>query len=70
MLALERALHRIAEAMLDICRHLVAVHSLGIVESYGEYSRRLAQAGKMPRGLAIVFKIAPNFIQWVKSIDA
>jgi len=100
VLALERAVHRIAEAMLDICRHLVAVHSLGIVESYGEYPRRLAQAGKMPRELAeeltrvaglrnilvhryseinlnklyeaareIVVRIAPKFIQWVKSID-
>jgi len=52
VLALERAVHRIAEAMLDICRHLVAVYSLGIVESYGEYPRRLAQAGKIPRELA------------------
>mgnify|MGYP000147265274 CR=1 FL=1 len=51
-LALERALHRIAEAMLDVCRHLVATYSLGIVESYGEYPRKLAQAGKMPRELA------------------
>lgn len=52
ILALERALHRIAEAILDICRHLTAVYSLGIVESYGEYPRKLAQAGKMPRDLA------------------
>ncbi|RLF09543.1 MAG: hypothetical protein DRJ98_07965 [Thermoprotei archaeon] len=52
VLALERALHRIAEAMLDICRHLVAVYSLGIVESYGEYPKRLAQAGKIPKELA------------------
>lgn len=100
VLALERAIHRIAEAMLDICRHLVTVYSLGIVESYGEYPRRLAQAGKIPRELAeeltriaglrnilvhryleinlnklydaareIALKIAPNFIQWVKTID-
>ena len=52
VLALERAVHRIAEAMLDVCRHLVAVYSLGIVESYGEYPEKLAQAGKMPRELA------------------
>ena len=52
VLALERAVHRIAGAMLDICRHLVTVYSLGIVESYGEYPRRLAQAGKIPRELA------------------
>jgi len=52
VLALERAVHRIAEAMLDICRHLVAVYSLGIVESYGEYPRRLAEDGRMPRELA------------------
>ena len=52
VLALERAVYRIAEAMLDICRHLVAVYSLGLVESYGEYPARLAEAGKMPRSLA------------------
>jgi len=52
VLALERAIHRIAEAMLDICRHLVTIYSLGIVESYGEYPRRLAQAGKIPKELA------------------
>jgi len=52
VLALERAVHRVVEAMLDICRHLVAVHSLGLVESYGEYPRRLAEAGIMPRELA------------------
>ena len=52
VLALERAIHRIAEAILDICRHLIAVYSLGIVESYSEYPRKLAQAGKMPKNLA------------------
>ncbi|MBS7646134.1 DUF86 domain-containing protein [Candidatus Bathyarchaeota archaeon] len=52
VLALERALHRIAEAMLDVCRHLVAVHSLGLAESYGEYPEKLVQAGKMPGNLA------------------
>lgn len=51
-LALERALHRIIEAMLDICRHLVSVYSLGLVESYGDYPKRLASAGKMPKELA------------------
>jgi len=52
ILALERAVHRIIEAMLDICRHLVSVYSLGLVESYGEYALRLARAGMMPAGLA------------------
>ena len=28
ILALERALHRMIEAMLDICRHLVSIYSL------------------------------------------
>jgi uncharacterized protein YutE (UPF0331/DUF86 family)/predicted nucleotidyltransferase len=51
-LALERAMHRIIESMLDICRHLVATYSLGFVESYGEYAERLAEANKMPRDLA------------------
>jgi len=52
ILALERAVHRIVEAMLDICRHLVAVYSLGLVESYSGYARKLAQAGIMPWELA------------------
>ncbi len=52
ILAWERALHRLIEAMLDICRHLVSVYGLGIVESYGEYPQRLAQHGIMPRELA------------------
>jgi len=51
-LALERAMHRIVEAMLDVCRHLVSVHSLGLVESYGRYPEKLAEAGKMPKELA------------------
>jgi len=51
-LALERAVHRIAEAMLDICRHLVAVYSLGLVESYDEYPEKLVSSGKMPEDLA------------------
>lgn len=51
-LALERALHRVIEAMLDICRHVVSVYSLGLVESYGDYPRKLAQANLMPRDLA------------------
>jgi uncharacterized protein YutE (UPF0331/DUF86 family)/predicted nucleotidyltransferase len=51
-LALERAMHRIIEAMLDICRHLVSVYSLGFVESYGEYPESLANADKMPKDLA------------------
>jgi uncharacterized protein YutE (UPF0331/DUF86 family)/predicted nucleotidyltransferase len=52
MLALERAIHRTIEAMLDICRHLVSVFSLGLAESYGEYPQKLAKANKMPRELA------------------
>jgi uncharacterized protein YutE (UPF0331/DUF86 family)/predicted nucleotidyltransferase len=51
-LALERAIHRIIESMLDICRHLVSVYSLGFVESYGEYPRKLAEANKMAGDLA------------------
>lgn len=51
-LAMERALRRGIEAVLDICRHLVSVHSLGLVESYGDYPKRLAENGMMPLGLA------------------
>jgi len=52
ILALERAVHRIIEAMLDICRHLISVYSLGFIESYSKYPRKLAEAGKMPKQLA------------------
>jgi uncharacterized protein YutE (UPF0331/DUF86 family)/predicted nucleotidyltransferase len=52
MLALERAMHRIIEAMLDICRHLISVYSLGFVESYDEYPQKLAKANKMSKDLA------------------
>ena len=36
----------------QICRHLVSVYSLGLVESYGQYSQKLAKANKMPKDLA------------------
>ncbi|MHA1593227.1 MAG: type VII toxin-antitoxin system HepT family RNase toxin [Candidatus Baldrarchaeia archaeon] len=52
VLAMERATHRAIEAILDICRHLVSVYNLGVAESYGEYPRRLADAGLMPKELA------------------
>jgi predicted nucleotidyltransferase len=39
VLALERASHRMIGAMLDVCRHVVSVHNLGLVESYGEIPR-------------------------------
>jgi uncharacterized protein YutE (UPF0331/DUF86 family)/predicted nucleotidyltransferase len=52
ILALERAMQRIIESILDICRHLVSVYSLGLVESYGEYPKRLAEAKKMPKDIA------------------
>jgi predicted nucleotidyltransferase/uncharacterized protein YutE (UPF0331/DUF86 family) len=51
-LALEGAMHKIIESMLDICRHLVSVYSLGLAESYGEYPQKLAEANKMPENLA------------------
>ncbi|MEM4489523.1 MAG: HepT-like ribonuclease domain-containing protein [Desulfurococcaceae archaeon] len=53
ILSLERAVHRIIEAIMDLCRHLVSVYSLGLVESYGEYPKKLADAGKMPSRLAV-----------------
>jgi uncharacterized protein YutE (UPF0331/DUF86 family)/predicted nucleotidyltransferase len=52
ILALERAMHKIIEAMLDICRHLISVYSLGLAESYDEYPQKLAEANKIPRDLA------------------
>jgi len=52
ILALERAMHIIIESMLYICRHLVSVYSLGVVESYGEYPQKLAKTNKMPKDLA------------------
>ena len=50
--AFERALHRAIEAMLDVCRHVVAVEGLGAVEFYSDYPLRLAEAGVMEEGLA------------------
>ena len=52
ILAMERAVHRIIESMLDICRHLVSVYSLGLVESYGEYPKKLAEKKIIPQKLA------------------
>jgi uncharacterized protein YutE (UPF0331/DUF86 family) len=52
VLALERAMYKIAESMLDVCRHLVSVYSLGPAGSGGEHPRILAEATKMPRDLA------------------
>lgn len=34
VLTLERAIHRIIGAMLDICRHVASAYSLGLVENY------------------------------------
>jgi uncharacterized protein YutE (UPF0331/DUF86 family) len=52
MLALERAMQKIIEAMLDICRHLVSVYLLDLAESYEEYPQKLTRANKMPKDLA------------------
>ena len=52
ILALERAMHKIIEAMLDTCRHLISVYSLGLAESYDEYPQKIAEANKMSKNLA------------------
>ncbi|MDT7885819.1 MAG: HepT-like ribonuclease domain-containing protein [Thermoproteota archaeon] len=52
MLALERAMQKIIEAMLDICRHLVSVYLLDLAESYEEYPQKLTRANKMSKDLA------------------
>jgi len=51
-LALERALERITETMIDVCRHIVSVKGLGLIETQAEYPLRLAQHQLMPRDLA------------------
>lgn len=51
-LALERAMERIIESMVDICRHIVSAKSLGLIETQAEYPLRLAQHQLMPEGLA------------------
>ena len=51
-LALERAMERIIEAMVDICRHLVSAKMLGLVEERSEYPLRLAEHKIMPKDLA------------------
>ena len=50
--AFERALHRALEAMLGICRHVVAARGLGAVAFYSDYPVRLAESGLMSRELA------------------
>ena len=50
--AFERALHRALEAMLDICRHVVAARGLGAVAFYSDYPVRLAESGLMSHELA------------------
>ena len=50
-LALERAVQKVVESMLDIRRQLVSIYSLGFAESYGQYPEKLAEAKRMPKGL-------------------
>jgi len=50
--AFERALHRALEAMLDICRHVVAARGLVAVAFYSDYPVRLAESGLMSHELA------------------
>lgn len=51
-LALERAMERIIESMVDVCRHIVSAKSLGLIETQAEYPLRLAQHQLMPESLA------------------
>lgn len=51
-LALERALERLIEAMVDTCRHVVSTRRLGLIETQAEYPLRIADHGQMPRELA------------------
>ena len=51
-LASERAVQRVVESVLDVCRHLVSVYSLGLAESFGKYVEKLAEAKRMPKDLA------------------
>ena len=50
--AFERALHRLIEAILDICRHIVSVKRLGIPEKYSEYPKILEQNNLMNKELS------------------
>ncbi|MGQ9469031.1 MAG: type VII toxin-antitoxin system MntA family adenylyltransferase antitoxin [Nitrososphaerales archaeon] len=52
MLAFERAVERIVEAIIDVCRHVVSAKRIGLVESYSEYPLRLAEQSFMEVGLA------------------
>ena len=50
--AFERAMHRALESILDICKHFVTSLELGVVMSYSEYPKRLAEANYMDKELA------------------
>jgi len=50
--AFERAMHRAIEAMLDICRHIMAAKRLGLAEYYSDYPLRIADANLMDREMA------------------
>ncbi len=49
---MERCVHIIIEAMLDVCRHIVSAKKLGIPETYGDLVRLLREGGILLPDLA------------------
>jgi uncharacterized protein YutE (UPF0331/DUF86 family)/predicted nucleotidyltransferase len=58
---LERSVHIIAEAILDVCRHTVSSKGWGPAETYKDYIELVAEHSMTPRGFAEKFK---KFIEW------
>jgi len=49
--AFERAVEVSIEAMLDVCRHVVAALGLGLAETYADYVNMLVEREKVPKDL-------------------
>lgn len=51
-ITMERSVHVIIEAMLDICRHIVAVKKLGLPTTYKELVKLVADNDLIPKSIA------------------
>lgn len=58
---LERSVHIIAEAILDVCRHTVSSKGWGPAETYKDYLRLVAEHRMTPRNFAEEFT---KYIEW------
>lgn len=58
---LERSVHMITEALLNICRHVVSAKGWGPAETYLDYLRLMAEHGAIPQNLADSLK---RYVAW------